>query len=163
MTSRVLSIPNENIGRLIGTHGRNIYFVNQMIKPGKIVIEDGTVTIHGDLTNTNWRQRASRVIRSAHRGGIIKWFDGREASRLTKHTREQWLCMIRDIETNTNTVVHQQHVRFKDIEYEVWVVLELSKKSKLDTAILQIGHVIHKRYKMRDILRKDGTATPFTI
>ena len=64
-----LDIPSEEIGGIIGTQGRNLFFINQLIAPGKITIREDCVTLHGELDNKAWVSRTIQILHSARRGG----------------------------------------------------------------------------------------------
>ena len=144
MNTRILNIPQEDMGNIIGRQHRNIFLINQMIAPGKITTHENGVKLYGDLKNKPWVSRTIRILRSARRGGIVKWFQS--YNHPFQHD-ENWLCQIRAIEGRTRTYVHQQAVVFKDVSYEVWIVLECDKTANIEEAIQCIGQWIHKRYR----------------
>ena len=151
MNTRILNIPPEDIGNIIGRQYRNMFFINQIIAPGKINIKGERVELYGELENKLWLSRTIRILRSARRGGILKWFQlGHD---LPFQHDENWLCQIRAMEGRTKTFVHQQNVVFKKVSYEVWLVLERDKTANIEGAIRSIGQIIHKRYHRRALTK----------
>jgi len=160
MNTKTLNVPTENLGRLVGKTGRNIRLINKIIAPGNIVVKSDKVTIHGPLKDKQWCNKAIRVVRSAHRGGIIKWFDPRERDKFSKTPDQQWLNSIRRIQDRTECSVTQMDIQWTGEMHEAWIVLENKKTSDLQTAIEQIGRCIHNRYITRRS-REDNYATRY--
>lgn len=153
-TQKILKIPPDEIGRIIGAQGRNIFFINQLISPGKITVREDRVTLHGELENKSWLSRAIQVLHSARRGGIIKWFDTGYAGMFEYH--ENWLHKIRALERNTGTRIQQHLVEFKENTYDVWLVIGRYKTANVDKAIRNIGTLIHERHHRREHSRHDS-------
>jgi len=149
MNTKTLQVPPENLGRLIGQKGRNIKLINKIIAPGCIVVHDDVVTIRGNLEDKQWCNKAIRVVRSAHRGGIIKWFGRSESDKFSKTSDQEWLHKIRRIQTQTDCSITQTHVELNREIHEAWIVLENKKTSDLEKAIEDIGKMIHRRYAIR--------------
>lgn len=149
MDTKILPVPVDNLGKLIGLNGRNIKLVNKIIAPGRIVVHDNVVTIHGNLEDKKWCNKAIRVVRSAHRGGIIKWFGRSESDKFSKTPDQEWLNKIRRIEIKTDCSIIQSHVNVNGDIQEAWIVLENKPSSDLEKAIEDIGQMIHRRYTMR--------------
>ena len=148
METKTLQVPVSDIGHLIGKCGRNIHLLQKHLHPGTLSVRDNVVTLHGPLKNSTWRNHAVRVLRSARRGGILKWFDPRQRKHFARLGVDQrWLDNIRRIEDRTECKVHQHTVVWQQVQYEVWMVLERHKNSALDRAIEQIGTCVHKRYR----------------
>ena len=146
MQRKTLNVPVEHYGRLIGKQGRNIRLVNKIISPGRVVITD-KVEVIGNMEDKAWCNKAIRVIRSAHRGGIIKWFDTWEREHFNTTEDQNWLDSIRKIQKTTGCNVTQMAIDYNAEMHEVWVVLEDGTKSDLDTAIESIGKCVHRRYR----------------
>lgn len=142
-----LDIPSEEIGRIIGIQGRNRFFINQLIAPGKITIREDCVTLHGELGNKAWVSRTIQILHSARRGGIIKWFETGYADMFEYH--ENWLRKIRAIEKRTGTRVQQHLIEFNDKTYDVWLILGRYKTANIEKAIRNIGKLIHERHQRR--------------
>jgi predicted RNA-binding protein YlqC (UPF0109 family) len=149
MDTKTLQVPPENLGRLIGQKGRNIKLINKIIAPGCIVVHDDVVTIRGNLEDKQWCNKAIRVVRSAHRGGIIKWFSSWECDKFGKTPDQEWLEKIRKAQTRTDCYIAQHHVSINGEIQEAWIVLEDKKTSDLEKAIEDIGKMIHRRYAIR--------------
>lgn len=149
MDTKTLPVPPENLGRLIGKKGRNIKLVNKIIAPGRVVVHDNVVTIRGNMKDKQWCNKAIRVVRSAHRGGFIKWFSSWECDKFGKTPDQEWLNKIRDCQTRTDCSIAQHHVTVNGEIHEAWIVLENKKTSDLEKAIEIIGKKIHHRYAIR--------------
>lgn len=159
-----IEISSESARHLIGKGGRNLYLVNALLEPGhvilqtkeKIVSEDridyvhqcAELELHGPCENHNWCKKALRIVRSARRGGIIKWFDRWNRQKFNTNTEQKWLKKIRNWEHCTDCKVEQLQIPYKGESYEVWLILENSRSSHLEKAIDKIGKCIHKRFKI---------------
>lgn len=155
--AKTMAIPPGDIGRIIGRDGRNIFFINQMIAPGKITVHKDSVVLHGELENKAWLSRTIQIIHSARRGGIIKWFETGYAS--TFEHKENWLRQIRALETKTKTRVQQQLVEFDGKTYDVWLIVGRHEAANVEKAIRNIGKLIHERHSRRanaDVCHVDG-------
>jgi len=154
MNKKILNIPKEDFGRIIGAGGRNLRLINKCIAPGRLKIDNEEVILFGDFEDKIWSQRAIRVLRSARRGGIVKWFGVWEREEFQQDGNEEWLRKIRAIQDKTKCEVQQMEVHEKGKWYEVWVVLEESPSTEFETAINRIGAIVHKRYRLRKKKKK---------
>ena len=158
-----LVIDEESAKHIIGKQKRNIYLVNKLLKPGyvtvtfkKNIIIDNLIDyeqnyaeleLYGPKKDHEWCKKAFRIVRSARRGGIIKWFDTWNRQRFNVNTDQKWLQNIRRWEKRTDCAVEQHAVPYGDETYEVWFVLQKKKASDLGKAINEIGRCVHKRFK----------------
>jgi len=139
------------MGRVIGTGGRNLRLIDKCIAPGRLKIQSGEAILFGNFEDKIWSQRTIRVLRSARRGGIIKWFDAWQREKFQQDGNEaEWLRKIRAIQNKTQCKVHQMEVHDKGKWYEVWIILEEGRPlTNFETAIDQIGAIVHRRYRLR--------------
>lgn len=159
-----LEIDEVSAKHLIGRKKRNLYLVNKLLDPGyvtvtftkKEVVCDGLIDyehtcaeleLYGPKKDYEWCKKAFRIVRSARRGGIIKWFDTWNRQRFNFNMNQKWLQNIRRWEKRTDCAVEQHAVPYGNETYEVWVVLQRNKASDLGKAIQEIGRCVHKRFK----------------
>lgn len=143
-------MPVQNLGSLIGKDGRNLRLLNHLLSPGRVAVNDNVVEVVGDMNDSRWRANAIRMIRSAHRGGILKWLNNWEREKFNRPGYQKWLESVRIVERQTKCSVVQTLMEYQGETHEVWMVLENEKKgSDLASAIQSIGTCIHRRYKHR--------------
>ena len=153
MEKKILNISPSDYGKLIGKKGRNIHLINHVIQPGRLNLRDNQAVLVGPLENKQWKQRTIRMIRSARRGGIIKWYDVAEREKLNQDMHTKWLKKIRNAESLFHCEVVQMEHFHRGHWYEVWVILEDRPTAQFEHAIEEIGKIIHRRYRLR---KKNG-------
>ena len=96
---------------LVGRSGRNIHLVNQLLDPGYVKVNPKTevvqenlidyvqnyteLELYGPHKDHEWCKKALRIVRSARRGGIIKWFDTWNRQKFNTNNNQKWLQNIR--------------------------------------------------------------------
>ena len=165
-----LELTDDKMRHLIGCSGRNISLLQlklnlRIIVPEKLITnEDGAptsdekfvVTLIADgvfdfadvEANKPWQKQVQRWIKSATRGGFVKYMSQEEINQIGKFGMEKMIQKFCEVEAAYK--VTMEKVQVLPGEY-CWIVLEEPGcvKGKLESAIEILGDLMHNRHNNR--------------